>query len=103
MVIRALVADHDPFGIFGPPRKQAAVDPKDLRMEYHDYLALLLELRDLALELEPGLQVACDKMELVGRGPAASRCGCDRCRTPLDVVDPRQDSLGDLRTASGAL
>lgn len=91
VVLRALLAGHDPNGIFGPPVRQKAVDPNQLKLPYHDYLALMLELRDIVQDLEPDLQFACDKLELVQRGPVARQCGCERCRVPLSVLHAGQD------------
>ena len=65
VVLRALLGGNEPNGSFGPPGRQKAVDPNQLKLPYHDYLALMLELRDIVQDLEPDLQFACDKLELV--------------------------------------
>lgn len=98
LVLRALLANHDPDGVFGPPVRQKVVEPGELRLAYHDYLTLLLELRGLARELEPGLQMACDKVELAERGPSPAKCGCDRCQVSLHVVHAGQDEPSEVRT-----
>lgn len=68
-VLAAIKLQHDRYGIFGEPRSQSSVDMKQVLITKKEWDSIIMELKQIILDIEPDIQFQFDPIEFLNRGP----------------------------------